>query len=225
MVANHRKQEPEPRPARRAVITGSTIRGIIANPVFRGIVRVRNFSWNTAPSVLPLDEWQEFKGRHVALVSEETWFRANRLLRAVSASPDRYPEQPMNGGSSRDVFARKNVDAVVHSCPLSDEPPPGLTMGQIIDAIARLESRCFRQRINAGLKVAAERGFWKGGRPSFGYRYCREGRILVPHEEEAPIVKHMFEQIAAGVSIAGLVLQLRGKHLYGRKSTRSGSGT
>lgn len=65
---------------RRIFITGTLIREIIRNPVHRGVVRVRVQNRDVSPGTVASTEWEEFKGRHEALVSEEVWFRANRML-------------------------------------------------------------------------------------------------------------------------------------------------
>jgi len=79
---------------RRIFITGTLIREIIRNPVHRGVVRVRIQNRDVSPGTVATTEWEEFKGRHEALVSEEVWFRANRMLPQSRNSPEGVQRKP-----------------------------------------------------------------------------------------------------------------------------------
>ncbi len=78
-----------PSQPRQIFITGTMIRQIVRNPVYRGIVRVKVQNRDIAPGAPVNAEWEEFKGRHEPTVSEDTWFRANRML----------PPNPKTGSS------------------------------------------------------------------------------------------------------------------------------
>ena len=63
------------------------IQRIVRNQNYRGYLRARN---PDAPETLPPtspEMWLLFKGKHVPLVDDETWFRANRNLDARIAKP------------------------------------------------------------------------------------------------------------------------------------------
>lgn len=67
------------------LFTGRVIRYMIQNPVYYGMVR-----WNyatqkgTGRKVNPEEEWIIVKGTHVPIVSEETWMKANSMLKVFT---------------------------------------------------------------------------------------------------------------------------------------------
>ena len=83
--------------ARTVFFCGERIRDMIRYPIYRGVVRVRRDNDETANARKKDVEWDEFRGRHAPIVSEELWFRANRALDAESPS------------KTHEVRVRKNV--------------------------------------------------------------------------------------------------------------------
>ena len=68
------------------VLTSTDIRIIIANPVYRGIVRVRKPGRDCLKKgKRTSDEYEEYRGRHPPIIPDELWFRANRIIK----EPDR----------------------------------------------------------------------------------------------------------------------------------------
>jgi DNA invertase Pin-like site-specific DNA recombinase len=104
---------------------------------------------------------------------------------------------------------------------MHDSAPHSVLMRQFIDANAQFERANGRKRINDCLRFAAKKGYWKGGTPSFGYTYQKGSRELVQDERESAIVKYIFEQVAAGVTVPELLGELRRLKLYGRVSRAS----
>jgi site-specific DNA recombinase len=99
---------------------------------------------------------------------------------------------------------------------IHDSSPHSVLMRQFIDANAQFERANSRKRIIDCLRFAAKRGDWQGGTPSFGYRYTRGTKILVPDEKEALIVKYIFEQIGRGIPVEELVADLKAHNVVGR---------
>jgi site-specific DNA recombinase len=53
---------------------------MIRLPIYRGIVRVRKLRLDVTSRTDREPEWEEFKGRHTPLVTEDVWWKANRAL-------------------------------------------------------------------------------------------------------------------------------------------------
>jgi len=122
------------------------------------------------------------------------------------------------------IFDMHGVKVLSYVEGMHDSSPHSVLMRQFIDANAQFERANGRKRINDCLRIAAKKGDWKGGTPSFGYSYKKGEKMLVPDEREAPIVKFIFEQIASGVSVTELLGELRRLKLYGRLSRSSALG-
>lgn len=69
------KETDESGMPRETYFTVAHIRRMVSNVNYRGLVRARGRA--ELPGVIT---WSEFRGRHVPLVSDETWFAANRNL-------------------------------------------------------------------------------------------------------------------------------------------------
>jgi hypothetical protein len=72
----------------RVVITTEMIRKIISNSVYRGMVRVRTSASDTEVAEGDLPIWEEYKGKHVAIVSDDLWARANARLKRAEPTPE-----------------------------------------------------------------------------------------------------------------------------------------
>jgi DNA invertase Pin-like site-specific DNA recombinase len=71
-------------------------------------------------------------------------------------------------------------------------------------------------RVNDNMRYAAKNGYWKAGKPSYGYSYTPGEKILRVNESEAQIVRMIYERIANEVPVSQLVKELRRLNLYGR---------
>ncbi len=90
---------------------------------------------------------------------------------------------------------------------LGESPYERMVEG-FMEVIAEFYSLNLAQETRKGQRAATRAGRWTGGKPPFGYRRGEgeDGKsILVPHAEEAAIVREVFEKYAAGLSSKQLV--------------------
>jgi site-specific DNA recombinase len=73
------------------------------------------------------------------------------------------------------------------------DTPSGRLMLQILGSFAEHERETIRDRMMAGKARAAKDGKWVTGLPPYGYRVDKETKHLVVCEEEAKVVKQMFD--------------------------------
>jgi len=97
-----------------------------------------------------------------------------------------------------DTFRRHNVLIVTpaKTYDLNDESDELMT--EIQTLFARQELRMITRRMQRGRVASVEEGNYIGTRPPYGYLIHQEGRerFLVPHPEQAPIVKQIFQWYA-----------------------------
>jgi site-specific DNA recombinase len=85
---------------------------------------------------------------------------------------------------------------------------------QVLQSVAELQKRQLVARLAAGRRLKAVRGGYAGGRPPFGYR--ARGGALVPDEEQAQVVRWVFERVADGWSTRRITAALDAKRTLGR---------
>ncbi len=107
-----------------------------------------------------------------------------------------------------DVFNPNNVDFVSLNESMDTSTPLGRLMLGILSAFAQLERENIRERTSMGMKERVKNGYWMGGgRVPFGYDYDKKLGILVPNED-AEIVKKVYELYLAGYSTAAIAKKL-----------------
>ena len=81
-----------------------------------------------------------------------------------------------------------------------EESPEGTFMETIFAATAELERNQNKKQVNRRMKARLEAGYWTFYQPP-GYHYAKEpahGKILVPKESEASIIREALEGFASG---------------------------
>lgn len=109
-------------------------------------------------------------------------FKVDRLARSTSGLARVLEELEAAGVAFRSM-----------SEPFDTSTAAGRMMVQMLGVFAEFEREMIVERTKMGLAKKASKGEWTGGTPPFGYRYDPEARILVPVEEEATLVRHIFE--------------------------------
>jgi site-specific DNA recombinase len=132
-------------------------------------------------------------------------YRRDRLFRDTNDSNDLQKFFDLH-----DVLVASVVEGI------HDRSPHARFARQMIDAMSEMERLTIIGRVRDAVRHRASLGQWKAGCPPLGYNYTAGTFILTINEEEAAIVRFIFGSIAAGMSTAELVRELRDRHMYPR---------
>jgi site-specific DNA recombinase len=88
-----------------------------------------------------------------------------------------------------------------------ENTPTGRLFFSIKGSIAQYERELFLQRTMRGKRERALSGRIVGGRVAYGYRY--DAGKLIPDEEQAAIVRRIFDSYLKGMSIRAIAMDLR----------------
>ena len=141
--------------------------------------------------------------------------------RAMSGTNDRRPEfQRMISDSSKkewdyvivyklDRFSRDKYETVVHRKTLRDngvklmsamenipDSPEGIILEGLLESMNQYFSAELSQKTKRGMRENRIKGYSQGGKTLYGYRV--ENKKIVIDEEEAAILRYMFEKYDAG---------------------------
>jgi site-specific DNA recombinase len=108
---------------------------------------------------------------------------------------------------------------------MADSSPHAVFLRQVLDANSQFERANIRKRQADCLRFAAKRGDWKGGNAPFGYKYVPGSKVLTIDENEAPVVRLIFERAAEGVHPVDIKKELVAKGIYGRPRKHRRTGT
>lgn len=92
----------------------------------------------------------------------------------------------------------------------------GEAMLKIILVFAELERNMTSERVTATMIDRASKGIWNGGRIPYGYGYDYEKKEFVLNEDEAPVVKLIFDLYLEHRSLVYIVKYLDGKQIRTR---------
>ena len=126
--------------------------------------------------------------------------------------------------ASAEKILDKHGVAILTKEGMHDGSPHSKFYTAVIDANSQLNRAATRMRVNDSMRFAAKKGDWKAGAPSFGYRYIPGEKTLQIHEEEAKIVRLVFDRAVEGVATADIARELKTKNLYGRIKTPRRAG-
>ena len=97
--------------------------------------------------------------------------------------------------------------------PIDTSTPSGRLIFQMLASFAEFERASIRERTQAGLHRALRNGKFSGRIP-FGYRLAEDGKGLEVVEQEAEIVRGIFENIAEGSSLYGEAKRLNSEGVH-----------
>lgn len=96
------------------------------------------------------------------------------------------------------------------------EGPEGIILESLLEGMAEYYSAELSQKVKRGMRETRSKGNFTGGYVMFGYRV--ENKKLIIYEDEAKIVRQMFEDYASGKLVKDIIDELHAKGiLYRRK--------
>ena len=102
--------------------------------------------------------------------------------------------------------------------PFDTSTSAGKLMFQQLGSFAEFERNRISERVFPGMLKGAQQGNWQGARYSpYGYRYNKANKLLEVDEQEAKVVKVIFEMCLAGKSIRFITEYLTKKKYRNRK--------
>lgn len=112
-------------------------------------------------------------------------------------------------------FAEKGTALVSATEPFDSTTPGGKAMLSMLGVFAALEADTVRERVSASREALRQARRFPGGRVPYGYRTAPNpvgaGRILVPDEFEAGIVREAAERVLQGESLYAVVNDLNSR--------------
>ncbi|SFP09246.1 recombinase family protein [Salibacterium halotolerans] len=99
-----------------------------------------------------------------------------------------------------DVFETNNCAFKSATEPFDTDSPFGKAMIGILAVFAQLERDTMIERLTTGQRNRASKGYWHGGPIPFGYNWNKEEQQLEVNEEQADIVRTMFDMYLKGAS-------------------------
>ena len=100
--------------------------------------------------------------------------------------------------------------------------PIGRTVFQVLGLTAEWERESIITRTTTGRLQRLKEGHWAGGPAPFGYNYDRETKNLVINEEEADVVRMVYNLYASGKSLGAIAEQLTQALVSPRGKTSKG---
>lgn len=127
-----------------------------------------------------------------------------------------------------DRFARNRYDSAIYKHKLKQhgvrvisamenvgEGDEAVLLEALLEASAEYFSLDLRKKIKRGQRETIAKGRFCGGPVPYGYKAI-DGK-LVPDEKTAPIIRHVFEQYAAGIPMKEIINELKGRGVRNSK--------
>ena len=124
-----------------------------------------------------------------------------------------------------DRFSRNKYEMAMHKKTLRDngikvisatefipDSPEGIILESMLEGYAEYYSAELSQKVRRGMKETRLKGNFTGGRVPFGYK--RDGKKAVIDEENAEVVKYIYEQFSLGVYVKDIIKSLTAKGIY-----------
>ncbi|MFD2768257.1 recombinase family protein [Micromonospora eburnea] len=90
------------------------------------------------------------------------------------------------------ILEASNVRFSSATEPVDTGGPFGRMMLQLLAVFAEFERNIIIDRVKSGMTAKASKGKWTGGTRPYGYRVDPDTHRLVPHPDEAPILREIF---------------------------------
>lgn len=126
-----------------------------------------------------------------------------------------------------DRFSRDKYETAIHRHTLKTngvklvsakenipDTPEGIILESLLEGMNQYYSAELSQKVKRGMRESRNKGNFTGGYVLFGYRV--ENKKLLIHEDEAQIVRQIFDECAAGILVKSILDELREKGIMNR---------
>ena len=96
----------------------------------------------------------------------------------------------------------------------------GKVVISVLSGFSQIELENLSDRVRMGVRARFKEGKWKGGTTPYGYKYDLESEMLVIDNDEAKVVKLIFEKYLEFESLKGVAKFLNEKSIPTRKSRK-----
>lgn len=121
------------------------------------------------------------------------------------------------------LFEQYQVSFVSVTQDINTSSSSGRMMLNILMTFAQFEREVIAERIRDKIALSKKRGKYCGGPPIMGYEVEPKTKVLLPHPEEAPQVREIFEKYAAVTSLVE-VTAWANRMKYHKRAWISGNG-
>ena len=94
------------------------------------------------------------------------------------------------------------------------DTPEGIILESLLEGMAEYYSAELSQKVKRGMNETRLKGNFTGGIIIYGYNV--ENHKVVINEEQAKVVRYIYEQYALGVYVKDIIQKLNEKHIYNR---------
>ena len=126
-----------------------------------------------------------------------------------------------------DRFSRDKYETTIHKHTLKmngvkvlsameniPDSPEGIILESLLEGMNQYYSAELSQKVKRGMYETRRKGHYQGGWLPYGYRI--EGRNIVADEEQAEVVRYMFEQYSMGVYVSTIISNLTARGILNK---------
>ena len=166
-----------------------------------------------AHHVLGIDDYDVFEdagysGKNVERPAFKEMMRRCRLgefSHVLVWKIDRISRNLLDFAAMYDELKKLGVSLISKNEQFDTSTPMGEASLKILLVFAELERKTTSERVAATMLTRAKEGKWNGANIPYGYNWCEETKYPVINQQEADIVKSIFEQYAAKRSLLKVV--------------------
>lgn len=124
-----------------------------------------------------------------------------------------------------DRFSRNKYESTIHKRTLKNngvkllsamenipDTPEGIILESLLEGMNQYFSAELSQKVRRGMKETRLKGNFTGGKLIYGYKV--ENRKVVINEDQAEVVRYIFEQYSLGVYVKDIIKSLTAKGIF-----------
>ena len=126
-----------------------------------------------------------------------------------------------------DRFSRNKYESTIHKKTLKDngvkvisamenipDTPEGIILESLLEGMNQYYSAELSQKVKRGMNESRLKGNYTGGFVIYGYKV--ENHKVIVDEEQAKVVRYIYEQYSQGVYVKDIIAELTAKGIYNR---------